>query len=311
MKIKQTVSLILLAFIWGGYYVASQRVVSEMSVFTVGIVIRFITMILLLLIMVMKNELKLLFHTKAAFLRLLLIGTLGFLLDTTAFIGLSLSPAGSGAALLKCDIIFVNLISVIIYKKKFTKLDWGYTVIMLFGVLMVMGIDFHKFRIGEKGDFFFILSALFVSINAFVIKSVQLDKKNPVQDDVIAFYNNFITMILFSIVSLILGTSGQINMLWESKALLIAALAAGLGQTLVYIVYYYNLKRFPVWIVKVFLLLMPVVATAVSFLLFHETMVKSQYIGMGIVLAGAYGILIEQKKKQEYKKQNNVKVYFK
>lgn len=299
MKIRQTAPLILLAVIWGCYYVASQKLVHGMSVFTAGIVIRFITMILLTTIMFRRNELKLLFKTQGVLPRLLLIGLLGFLLDLTAFIGLSLSTAGSGTALLKCDIIFVNLISVIIYKERFTKFDWAYTLVMLFGVLMVMGIDLSKFSIGNKGDIFFILSAIFVSINAFIIKSVQLDKKNPVADNVVAYYNNFITMTLFTISSIFMGVLGQLKVLAVSKPLLIAAFAAGLGQTLVYIVYYYNLRRFPVWIVKVFLLLMPIVATIIAFLLFKDMMVMSQYIGMAIVLAGAFGILFEQNKKMK------------
>jgi drug/metabolite transporter (DMT)-like permease len=256
--------------------------------------------------MTARKELKLLLRTRGVFVRLLLIGTMGFLLDLTAFIGLSLSPAGSGTALLKCDIIFVSLISIIIYKEKFTKLDWGYTLLMLFGVLMVMGIDFSRFQIGNKGDIFFILSALFVSINAFVIKSVQLDKKNAVKDDVIAFYNNFVTMLLFTGAALIMGAAGQLGRLAQNKGLLIASLAAGLGQTLVYVVYYYDLKRYPVWIVKVFLLLMPIVAATVSYLLFDERMVRNQYIGMVIVLGGAFGILIEQKKKAQRNITNKI-----
>ncbi len=299
MKIKQTAPLILLSIIWGCYYVASQKAVSGMSVFTVGIVIRFITMVILTVVMFKKQQLKLLFKTKGILLRLILIGILGFSLDLTAFIGLSLSHAGAGTALLKCDIIFVNLMSVIIYKERFTKLDWTYTFVMLFGVLMVMGIDFSQFSIGNKSDIFFILSALFVSINAFVIKSVQLDKNNPAADNVVAYYNNFITMILFIVTSVFMGTIGQLDLLTQNKPLLVAALAAGIGQTLIYIVYYYNLRRFPVWIVKVFLLLMPIVATLVAFLLFGDVMVTGQYIGMAIVLAGAFGILIEQKKKSE------------
>lgn len=308
MKIKQTAPLLLLALIWGCYYVASQQAVAKMSVFTVGIVIRFITLILLLVIMFARKELKLLFCTKGALAKLFMIGTLGFLLDLTAFIGLTLSPAGSGTALLKCDIIFVSLISVIIYKEKFTKLDWAYTFLMLFGVLMVMDIDFSSFRLGNKGDIFFILSALFVSINAFLIKSVQLDKNHPIKDNVIAFYNNFITMVLFFAVAIIMGKLGQLRLLTEDKSLLTAALLAGLGQTLIYVVYYYNLKHYQVWIVKVFLLLMPVVAAILSFLLFGQTMVKNQYIGMIIVLAGAFGILIEQKKKSERQHENTEKL---
>lgn len=297
MRAKDTAPLLLLAVIWGSYYVASQKAVEGLSVFSVGILIRFITMLLLTIVMWRKRQLVLLFQTKGVLRRLLLIGLLGFLLDLTAFIGLTLSPAGSGTALLKCDIIFVNLISVMIYKEKFTKRDWLFTFIMLFGVFMVMGIDFSQLSFHGGGEIFFVLSALFVSINAFVIKSVQKDKKNPMEDNVIAFYNNFVTMILFFVSSLIMGTLGQLKHLAENKSTLIATIIAGLGQTLVYIVYYYNLRRYPVWIVKVFNLLMPIVSAIISFVLFKETMEKNQYIGMVVVLLGALGILIEQKKK--------------
>jgi drug/metabolite transporter (DMT)-like permease len=299
MKAKHVALLVLQSVIWGCYYVASQKAVSEMSVFSVGILIRLLTLILLTAIMFLRGELKLLFRVKGILPRLLLIGVMGFLLDLTAFIGLTLSPAGSGAALLKTDIIFVNLISVFIYKEKFTKLDWGYTIVMLFGVLMVMDIDFGNFSFGGKGDIFFILSALFVSINAFLIKGVQHDRKNPAADNVVAYYNNFVTMLLFITASCIMGTVGQISKLAANNGLIIAVLIAGIGQTSIYEVYYYNLRRNPVWIVKVFLLLMPVVAAVVSFLVFGNNMVPKQYIGMLIVLLGAFGILLEQKKKNE------------
>lgn len=303
MKVKQTAPLLLIAVIWGGYYVASHRAVEGLSVFTVGIVIRFITMILLSVIMWSKGELKMLFRVKYVIKRLLVIGILGFLLDLTAFIGLTLSPAGSGTALLKCDIIFVNIISVFIYKIKFTKRDWIYTIIMLFGVLEVMGVDLTKFRLGGKGDIFFILSALCVSINAFVIKSVQLDKRNPVIDNVVAYYNNFITMVLFFISSIIMGTLGQLTRLSDNKGTFAAVLLAGVGQTLLYVVYYYDLRRFPVWIVKVFLLLMPICSTVIGFVVLGETLIRNQYIGMMIVLGGAFGILMEQKRKSELTKK--------
>lgn len=297
MKIKNTSFLLLLAVIWGCYYVASQKAVEGLSVFSVGIVIRFLTMIFLSIIMWKKGELPKLLRTKGVLKRLLLIGFFGFLLDVTAFIGLTLSPAGSGTALLKCDILFVNIISVLIYKQRFTKRDWGFTIIMLVGVFMVMGVKLSQFRLGGKGDLFFILSALFVSLNAFIIKSVQLDKNSPTIDNVIAYYNNFITMLLFMAAALITGTFDQLAVLHRSPETLLAIFLAGIGQTLVYVVYYYDLRRFPVWIVKVFLLLMPIVSAMVSFLLFGETMVMNQYLGMLIVLGGAFGILMEQKRK--------------
>ncbi|MCI6018366.1 MAG: DMT family transporter [Clostridiales bacterium] len=305
MKPKKVAPLLVLAVIWGCYYVASQQTIKgfseegHMSQFPTGIIIRFITMILLGVIMWRRDELKLLLKVQGILPRLLMIGVLGFLLDITAFIGLSLSPAGSGTALLKTDIIFVNLISMMIYKTKFKKLDWLFSLVMLFGVFLVMGVDFTNFSIGNVGSIFFILSALFVSINAFVIKSVQLDKHNPAADNVIAFYNNFVTMIFFIAAAIIHNDFSLIGKLSGDWKLVIAALCAGLGQTGIYLVYYYDLRRFPVWIVKVFLLLMPIVSTLVSLVLFGEKMTINQVLGMFVVLAGAFGILILQKKKSE------------
>lgn len=290
------IPLLVLPVIWGSYYVASQQLVGYTSVFTSGVGIRFLTMLFLTVIMWRRKELPLLLKTHGVFKRLLLIGTFGFLLDLTAFIGLSMSSAASGTALLKCDILMVNILSMIIYKQKFTWKAWACTLVMLFGVFLVMGVDFATFQIGDPGNIFFLLSAFFVSLNAFVIKSVQLDRNNPVCDDVVAYYNNFVTLIYFTVTSVVMGALGQIRVILTDQAAGLSLLLAALGQTLVYVVYYYNLRNYPVWLVKTFLLLMPIVSTVITFVLFGERMVTTQYLGMAVVMAGAFGILLEQKR---------------
>lgn len=288
------IPLLLLPVIWGSYYVASHEALRFLSTFPVGIVIRFLTMIFLTVIMWRRKELGTLFQVNGVFKRLICIGVLGFLLDVTAFIGLSMASAGLGTVLLKCDILFVNLISVFVYRQKFTSFDWGATFVMLFGVVLVLGIDPAELDLVNVGNIFFILSALFVSINAFVIKSVQLDPVNPVSDDVVAYYNNFITMLLFIITSFATGEIAELSSISENSYLAGALFLSGVGQTLIYVVYYYNLRRFPVWQVKIFLLLMPIVSALLSFALFGDTMSGIQYVGMAIVLLGAMSILVEQ-----------------
>lgn len=289
----------LLPVIWGSYYVASHEALRFLSTFCVGIVIRLITMLLLTALMARRGELGALFRVRVVWRRLICIGVLGFLLDATAFLGLSMASAGLGTVLLKCDILFVNLISVIVYKQKFSRFDWAATFVMLFGVVLVLGIDPAELELMNAGNIFFILSALFVSINAFVIKSVQLDPVNPVSDSVVAYYNNFVTMLLFLITAAALGDIRQMPVILENRYLAGALLLSGLGQTLIYIVYYANLRRFPVWQVKIFLLLMPIVSALLSFLLFGDTMSGGQYLGMGIVLLGALSILAEQRRQEQ------------
>lgn len=299
MRTKSMGCLIALPFIWGIYYVASNAAVSHMSVFSVGIVIRFITMLILTLFMCIRGQLGELLKIQHVWGRLIVIGVLGFLLDVTAFIGLSLCPAGIGTVLLKCDILFVNLISIVFYHYHFCKMDWMYTFVMLAGVVLVMNIDFATVEFGGIGNLFFILSALFVSINAFVIKSVQHDKVNSLSDNVVAYYNNFITLLFFVGFAGFTGDIVQLGKLGNDRYVTLALLIASLGQTFVYILYYYNLRRFPVWIVKIFLLLMPIVVTVISYFVFEETMTLNQYVGAAIILIGAVGILEEQKKKNK------------
>ena len=299
MEKGKVLPLLILPVIWGSYYVASQKIIGYTSAFTAGVGIRFITMIFLTVIMYRRSELQKLTNTKGVLIRLLLIGTLGFLLDITAFIGLSLSSAASGTALLKCDVLMVNILSMIIYKQRFTWKAWACTGVMLLGVFMVMGIDFTTFRVSDPGNIFFLLSAFFVSCNAFVIKSVQLDKKNPVCDDVVAYYNNFVTLLYFLITSVIMRTLPQAAIVFTDRNAALTLILAALGQTLIYVVYYHNLRHYPVWLVKTFLLLMPIVSTIITFLVFHEKMVRLQYLGMGIVIVGALGILLEQNKEKK------------
>ncbi len=299
MEKKAFASLLILPVIWGCYYVASNLAVAEMSVFSVGIVIRLVTLLLLTVIMGVRGQLSQLLRVRFVWKKLLLIGLLGFLLDTTAFLGLTFCPAGIGTVLLKTDVIFVNLISLIFYHYHFRARDWVLTFTMLLGIVMVLGIDFGSVEIGGLGNLFFIASALFVSINAFVIKSAQHDAKNPVSDNVVAYYNNMVTLLLFTAAAAVKGDLEQLALMRGNAGLTAALLAASLGQTLIYLFYYYDLRRFPVWIVKVFLLLVPVVTALISYFLFGEELGWLQLAGMAVVLGCAGGIVAGQRENKQ------------
>lgn len=296
MSKKSVWSVLLLSVIWGSYYVASQRTVAGLSVFSAGFFIRFVTWILLTAVMAVRKELPRLLRVKYVLLPLVLVGVLGFLLDATAFLGLSMGSATTGTALLKTDVLMVSLISVFVYKTKLTWKQWLCMFVMLIGVVLVIGLTPDKLELANWGNLFFLLSALFVSINAFLIKYVQHHPQNPVCDDVVAYYNNFVCMLLFLAATIVSGRFQESSALLENSSLRLTLLLASLGQTLVYFVYYYDLRRLPVWFVKVFLLTMPIVSNLLCVLLFHETLTLMQYFGMAVILAGAAGVLLEQRK---------------
>ena len=102
-------------------------------------------------------------------------------------------------------------------------------------------------------------------------------------------------MILFLISALIAGDFGVFKTMDTSGNFILLVLLGGLAQSLIYIFYYRNLKRFPVWEVKLFLLLIPIVSCIVGVIAFGEEIVALQIAGAGLVLLGASIILLRNK----------------
>lgn len=297
MSSKSIFSLLLLNFVWSSFYVVNRFSLLELSPIFVGVTVRFLALIFLLIFIFSKGYQKNLLEIRGVFPKLILIGVLGFSLDITAFLGLQLSTASNAAILLKADVLFTNFISIFVLKQRFSKVDWFLTLFILIGTLLVINIDFTTFKLNGIGDFLFILSALFVALNGFIIKSVQNDPKVKVRDSTVAFYNNLITFFIFIIVFILFERKVDQQVFTDHPLLVVSLIYTGLMQTVIYILYYYNLRILPVWIVRITLLLMPVFASFIGFFLLGETLSVLQIIGMIIVLLSTMGIILVQKNK--------------
>lgn len=298
MNSKSVFSLLLLNLIWSSFYVANKFSLSNLSPLFVGTAVRLVALVLLLVYIYAKGYLKNLFEVGPVFPKLILIGILGFSLDITAFLGLQFSTATNAAILLKTDVLFTNFISLFILKQRFTKTDWLLTALILFGTILVIDVDFSTFRLNGAGDLFFILSALCVALNGFIIKSVQSDKKTEVKDSTVAFYNNLITFGMFFCILLIVGEKFPMGQLKENKLLIVSLVYTAIMQTAIYILYYYNLRILPVWIVRITLLIMPIFASLIGFFLLGETLSLVQICGMIVVLVSTMGIILGQRRKK-------------
>jgi drug/metabolite transporter (DMT)-like permease len=278
---------------WATYYLVSKWAVDYTgSAFLAGFFLRVAAFVFLSLYILIKKEGKQLFRYGKTTISLFIIGLLGYLLDTFANLGFQHSQVGTGTVLLKTDILMANFATAIIFKEKLFPSDWIATLIMLGGVFLVLNIDYKNFSFNWY-DIFFILSALSVTVNAFVIKGVQTRKS--VDSDTIAYYNNFTVMILFLISALVAGDFGVLNSINTGGSFILLVLMGGLAQSLIYIFYYRNLKRFPVWEVKLFLLLIPIVSCIVGVIAFGERIVSLQIVGAALVLIGASVILLRNK----------------
>jgi len=295
-------NVFVLSIIWAIYYVTGGIANKAINPLITGVIVRFVTFIILTSVMLFKGTLKQLFLVGNVLQKLICVGILGFLLDITAFIGLRYGSSATGTVLLKTDIFMINFASLLIYKTKLTKKDWILTVTMLAGVLIILQVNPLDMRF-RFTDIFFLLSAAFVTTNAFLIKHIQSRENNNISNDVIAYYNNFITMMVFLITALATGNLHNTSFSFESNIWYILLLT-GIGQFFIYLFYYESLRALPVWIVKVILLLVPMFSLIFEMLFLGKSFKTSHLVGSIIVLGSAACLLYEKRQKEK----KNVKI---
>ena len=290
--LKYTLMVTGMVVSWSVYYAVSKILVDATgSPLLAGFLLRTAALVFLTVQLLLDKNFRRLFHQGKAVFILVLIGVFGFLLDLFANLGYAGGSLSTGTALLKTDVLMVNLVTVILYHKKLYLTDWIGTLVMLFGVLLVLGVDFGGMEL-HVTDLFFLLSAACVTANAFVIKTAQ--EKYHEDADMIGFYNNFVVLLLFGLGS---GLTGQITPaigdVLRRWGWLIAL--GGLGQTGIYFFYYRNLKHFEVWLVKLYLLLMPVLSCFIGVFFLGEELTAKKLLGILVVLSGAAVILLRSR----------------
>ena len=289
-KLKSSFMIGGMVLSWSVYYTVSKILVDATgSAALAGMLLRFAALLFLTVQLYEDRSFAALFRQgKKQLITLIAIGVFGFLLDLFANLGYAGGSLSTGTALLKTDVLMVNLATVIIYRKKLFASDWLGTLVMICGVLLVLGVDFRGMQLNPT-DLFFILSAMCVTVNAFIIKNAQ--EKYHEDADTISYYNNFVVLLLFS------GTAVSTGALSPSAFDLSPAMWAlvalgGLAQTGIYFFYYRNLKCYEVWVVKLYLLLMPVVSCFIGVFFLNEQLTGRKLLGIFTVLCGAVLILL-------------------
>ena len=280
---------------WSIYYAVSKVMVNATgSAYLAGFLLRGAALIFLTAQLLLDKSFSRLFRRERAFPILIVIGVFGFLLDLFANLGYAHGSLSTGTALLKTDVLMVNLATVILYRKRLYLSDWIGTLVMLFGVLLVLGVDFGEMHFNVY-DLFFILSALCVTANAFIIKAAQ--ERRGEDADTISYYNNFVVLVLFGASAALVGDLGGVSAAVRDYFWLI--LLGGLAQTGIYFFYYRNLRHYEVWIVKLYLLLMPIMSCFIGVFFLGETLTVKKAVGILIVLLGAALILLRSKLHRE------------
>lgn len=296
MNTKSTVQLLALSFIWSAFFTCVQYVNRALGVYVSAALMRVSALAFVLLSHILRRRLADLKAPAGSHLSLILIGVMNFILDGLAYIGFQYCPVSMGTALLKCDIIFVNLVTAIFYKKKISLRDWLLTLFMLTGVFILIDVDFQSAKLNNAYCLLFVLSAFVVCCNAFLIQSVQR-RFADIKDMCIASYNLTFSGVCFALIAVIQAVFFAEPLRPITGNVPFVIILGGFVSMALFEVYYKSLREFSVWLVKIFLLTMPVICALMSYVLYGETLSPKQLWGIFIICIGAFFIILNEKQK--------------
>ncbi|MDR0910248.1 MAG: DMT family transporter [Spirochaetaceae bacterium] len=302
MKNKNWLLVVLIAA-WSAFFILNKLLMQELnSAFVSSFFLRSLTMLLLIVFFTSTKRFKLLGQVKKSWLPMLIVAIAVFGFDIIGNIGFLYSDVGTGTVLLKSEIIFVCIISAVIFKEKHRYYEWILVGVMLAGVVLTLDINYADFKFNVY-SLLFVLSGLINAGCAFAIKYMQ--KKCQLDSYVIVFFNNLVAMIAFGVCSLITGDMMNINYSGLNFVLFFPVFIFGsFMQIAQMLTYYKSIELFPVWKVKTLVLLVPVICAVLSVRVFSEKHTALGYVGMAIVILGAICLgIIDRKKK--YQPLNN------
>lgn len=294
MSKKNILFVILMVVSWAFYFVFCKMCITMSgSPFVAGLFLRILTFVFLN-IYGGSTRGKIRIRKEPLFF-IILIGTVVFLFDAFVNIGFQYVSVSVGTVLLKTEILFVLLISLVFLKIKIDKWNYLFIALMLFGVVLCVNMQSLDLQFNGY-SFLFIVSAALNAGCAFAIKNIQ--EKFTINSFAVAYVNNIVSFVLYAICTSFLGRRQiaclftEMNSIWFVIA---TFLLCSICQTCLMITYYRNLEVLPVWVVKTSLLFVPALSMIIEILFLKTTINLSAFLGFLLVLLGGLGITINSK----------------
>jgi drug/metabolite transporter (DMT)-like permease len=294
------VSIFFAVVSWGLEYVVVEWVEVALSPVAIGTVIFSTAALLLAFVLGIRRLLGYPLrrpgdHQKRVVVFLLVIGLISSLCNILWIFGQRLTTPANVSALARTDILFTILFSLTLFKEPIPKTSLIFVPLMLAGIYLTTGIDIARLHFGNPGDYMVILSALLLSINAYIIKHTI----RGISEILVAFCNTATNAITFIVI-------GWISGLWNTPLFqqappsIWAVTALGGCCTFIFFVGYYSaLNRLPVFEVRLLCLLVPVVTILVSWKYLNLLPTALQGLGIALILIGAAFLILSTRRKTQ------------
>jgi len=269
---------------WGMEYVLIKAGADKIGALMSGAILFTVTSSCLFLFSLQHKQLKkIILDNLSSLIPIALFGTC---VNVFWLLGIEKTTVSNAAILGKSDILFSILLSFFFFHEKVKKSDIIAIILMNLGILLALNSDLNSFQFGNLGDFYILIAALIMTINAYLIKKC-IKKVKP---EIIAFCNTFINAIVFIILTLIFTEAIDSNSFVFKDSYLIL-IGAGICTFIFCIGYYRALKTVFVWKIRLLCLFVPLVSIIANWFLYEKIPSMFQVSGGCFILLGG-GIII-------------------
>jgi drug/metabolite transporter (DMT)-like permease len=225
---------------------------------------------------------------------LLLFGCVASVMHFCRKWGLAETSSTTAAVVERSEVVFVFIFSYLLLKKPVRPIGWLGTLLVLYGTIRVAMIGSAELNFNPLGVAALAVVGLTIAINALLIKT----KFTGIPNELIILGSMAVQLVVFSV------AVPSAGMLPEVRALREAPLVAGLvvagsvvwGVRLV--VYYYALKRAPMWAVRMLTLTGLPVATLADLLVLRAPVTAGHVVGLVAAMGGAALVILAERGEQ-------------
>jgi len=203
-------------------------------------------------------------------------------------VGVGLCGATTAAVVTRVELVLVFVLTYLVLKQRVAPWGWVGAALLVAGALRVSGVGSADMQFSAPGIAALVASAVGVAGNALIIKT-QFQR---VANELVILFSATIQTALYSVlVPVFVGLEGVREALTRPDVLLLVALGAfGIFANL--FLYYYAMKRVPMWSVRILVLSGPPVAMVADYLLLGSPITAAGVQGLTAVLIGAAMVIL-------------------
>ncbi|MEA3403587.1 MAG: DMT family transporter [Armatimonadota bacterium] len=203
-------------------------------------------------------------------------------------VGVDLCGATTAAIVSRVEAGFVFILSYIIVRQRVSAIGWFGSALLVAGALRTIGIGSAELSFDPVGVAALLGAALFIAVNAVIIK-LQFSR---VPNEMVILASATVQTIVFSIaVPTLVGLDGAVAVLHSPRLIGLVILGATAIATNLFL-YYYAMKRAPMWAVRMLALVALPSAVIGDYLILHQPITMNAIQGMLLVMAGATMIIL-------------------